>query len=46
MISMPEHLHSAQDWKRDLGRRIVWTLAAKSAALILLWFLFFRSSHP
>jgi hypothetical protein len=44
-FSMSEQLLSPEDWKRNLGRRIAWTLAAKSAALLLLWFLFFRGAH-
>jgi hypothetical protein len=29
-------------FRRDLGIRIAWTLAAKALALALLWVLFFR----
>jgi hypothetical protein len=31
--------------QRDIARGIAWTLAAKFAALIALWLLFFRGSH-
>ncbi len=32
------------DWRRDLKVEITVALAAKFAALILLWFFFFRGS--
>jgi hypothetical protein len=31
-------------WRRELGKRIAWTLAAKLLALTLLWLIFFRGS--
>lgn len=34
-----------EDWRRDLRAKIAFTLAAKFAGLILLWFFFFRGSH-
>jgi hypothetical protein len=36
---------SSQDWQRDLRRKIAWALAAKLAALALLWFFFFRGDN-
>ena len=32
----------AAAWRRDLGTKIAWAMAAKVLALILLWLLFFR----
>jgi hypothetical protein len=34
------------DWRRDLRAKITWALAVKLAALMLLWFLFFRGDRP
>jgi hypothetical protein len=44
-MQMVEPLHSGDDWRSQLRAKIGWTLAVKCAALILLWFLFFRG-HP
>jgi hypothetical protein len=41
-----EHSSLPQDWRRDLRRKIAWTLVAKLFALLLLWAIFFRSGHP
>jgi type VI protein secretion system component VasF len=42
---MSEHSTGMDDWRRDLRRNIVWVVAAKLAALILLWFCFFRGGY-
>jgi hypothetical protein len=42
---MSEHSTSSREWRRDLRGKIAWVLAAKMAALLLLWFLFFRGGH-
>jgi hypothetical protein len=42
---MSEDSISPHDWQRDLRRKIGWALAAKLAALVLLWFFFFRGDH-
>jgi hypothetical protein len=39
---MIEHPDTPDDWRRRLRAQIIWALAAKLVALILLWFLFFR----
>jgi hypothetical protein len=36
---------SAQDWRRQLRRKIAWLLAAKLVALAVLWGLFFSPAH-
>jgi hypothetical protein len=41
---MTENSTSSSDWRRDLRGKIAWAIAAKLAALILLWFFFFRGS--
>jgi hypothetical protein len=43
---MVENSTSSSDWRRELRGKIAWALAAKLAALIFLWFLFFRGSPP
>jgi hypothetical protein len=32
------------DWRRELRTKLTWAVAAKLAALTLLWLLFFRGS--
>lgn len=33
------------DWRRMMGRELMWLLAAKFAALVCLWALFFSPDH-
>jgi hypothetical protein len=33
------------DWRRMMGRELMWLLAAKFAALVCLWLLFFSPDH-
>jgi hypothetical protein len=42
---MSEDSILSRDWQRDLRGKIAWALAAKLAALVLLWFFFFRGGH-
>lgn len=35
----------ATDWRRRMGRELIWLLAIKFAALVCLWLLFFSPSH-
>lgn len=37
--------HAGTGWKRWLRRKIVWLLAFKLAALLILWMLFFSPAH-
>ena len=39
---MERNQPSVLAWRRELKVKIVWALAAKLAALTLLWLLFFR----
>jgi hypothetical protein len=40
-----EQSRSVPDWQRDLRIKIAWAMAVKLAGLLLLWWLFFRSTH-
>jgi len=40
------HPDTPADWRRELKTKIAWTLVMKLLALTLLWFFFFRDSHP
>jgi hypothetical protein len=42
---MSEDSISSHAWQRDLRVKIAWALAAKLAALVMLWFFFFRGNH-
>jgi hypothetical protein len=43
---MPEQSTPPPQWQRDLQHQVIWALAIKFAALLVLWFFFFRGSHP
>jgi type VI protein secretion system component VasF len=43
--AMSEHSTGMDDWRRDLRRNIAWVVAAKLAALMLLWFCCFRGGQ-
>jgi type VI protein secretion system component VasF len=45
MSRMSEHSTGSDDWRRSLRRKVAWAVAAKLAALMVLWFCFFRGGH-
>jgi hypothetical protein len=42
---MSEDSTSSHEWQRDLRGKIAWALAAKLAALVLMWFFLFRGDY-